>query len=250
MNRRKSLIAPLALVALFFAASLPTAPGAAPAASPGSAPAASGAPSLDEILSRFDRAQTGIRTMTANFTETKDLKLLREPVVSKGKFYYTRPNDILWEYTDPTAKVFLIRKDELLAYYPQQRRAERVDISRFQSRLLKVFGIGQLSEDLKKYYDLALAPKQPAPGLYDLILTPRRRMVKKRIAQVRFWIDAKSFLPVRMEYFEQDGDRTILSFDETHVNAAIDEATYRIELPPGVDIQTTFTGIGSGKGAS
>jgi len=250
VNRRKSLIAPLALVALFFAASLPTAPGAAPAASPGSAPAASGAPSLDEILSRFDRAQTGIRTMTANFTETKDLKLLREPVVSKGKFYYTRPNDILWEYTDPTAKVFLIRKDELLAYYPQQRRAERVDISRFQSRLLKVFGIGQLSEDLKKYYDLALAPKQPAPGLYDLILTPRRRMVKKRIAQVRFWIDAKSFLPVRMEYFEQDGDRTILSFDETHVNAAIDEATYRIELPPGVDIQTTFTGIGSGKGAS
>jgi len=250
VNRRKSLIAPLALVALFFAASLPTAPGAAPAASPGSAPAASGAPSLDEILSRFDRAQTGIRTMTANFTETKDLKLLREPVVSKGKFYYTRPNDILWEYTDPTAKVFLIRKDELLAYYPQQRRAERVDISRFQSRLLKVFGIGQLSEDLNKYYDLALAPKQPAPGLYDLILTPRRRMVKKRIAQVRFWIDAKSFLPVRMEYFEQDGDRTILSFDETHVNAAIDEATYRIELPPGVDIQTTFTGIGSGKGAS
>ena len=138
----------------------------------------------------------------------------------------------------------------LLAYYPRQRRAERVDISRFQSRLLKVFGIGQLSEDLKKYYDLTLAPKPPAPGFYDLILTPRRRMVKKRIAEVRFWIDAKSFLPVRMEYFEQDGDRTILSFDETHVNAAIDEATYRIELPPGVDIQTTFTGIGSGKGAS
>ena len=188
--------------------------------------------------------------MTAVFTETKDLKLLRQPLVSKGKFYYTRPSDILWEYTDPAPKVFLIRKDELLSYYPEQKRAERIDISRYQSRLLKVFGIGQVSDDLKKYYDLTIAEKQTTPGVYEIVLSPRRRLVRKRIDEVRFWIDAKSFLPVKMEYFEQGGDRTALAFEETQLNPVIDEATYRIDLPPGVRVQDTFTGIGSGKGAS
>src|SRR5206468_4623406 len=112
-------------------------------------------------------------------------------------------------------------QDELLAYYPEQKRAEKLDISRYQSRLLKVFGIGQVSEDLKKYYDIALSTRPPRPGVHELILTPRRRMVRKRIDQVRFWIDGKTWLPVRMQYFEKDGDSTTLAFEDLQLNGEI-----------------------------
>ena len=247
-KRMKGAAAGLLLAALWIA---PAASAAARQAA--SAPQGEGtsrARTLDEILRRFDEVQAQVRTMTANFTETKELRLLRDPVVSKGKFYYTRPNDVLWEYTDPTPKAFLISRDELLAYYPEEKRAEKLDISRYQSRLLKVFGIGQVSEDLKKYYELSLSEPGPRQGIYELILSPRRRMVRKRIEEVRFWIDSKSFLPLRMQYFEKDGDKTTLAFDDTQVNGVIDEATYRIDLPPDVKIQNTFTGLGSSKGAS
>jgi len=259
MKIRLAGIAP----AILLLATLPFgSPEAAPNP-PGTAPApvrtdtaraghASTAPRLDleGLLEKFDAAQSGIRTLMADFTESKQVALLREPVISKGKFFYTNPNDVLWEYLDPTPRIFLIRREELLAYYPIEKRAEQLGIKRYHSRLLKVLGIGQVSKDLMKYYEVSLDPSSSAAGNYELVLSPRKRIVKKRISEVRIWVDEKTFLPVQMRYEEDDGDLTTISFKDIQLNKTIDEAIYRIDLPDDVKVERTFTGLGSNKNAS
>jgi len=46
---------------------------------------------LEDILARFDRAQEATLTLTARFEERKELSLLKEPVVSRGRFFFTKP---------------------------------------------------------------------------------------------------------------------------------------------------------------
>ena len=213
-------------------------------------PPASERARLEDILQKFDAAQGQIRTMTANFTETKALALLKAPVVSKGKFFYTHPSDVLWEYLDPTPRVFLINREQLLAYYPAEKRAEQLDISHYQNKLLRVLGIGQVSRDLKKYYDISLAPDEGEATKFHLLLSPRRHMIKTRIEAIHLWVDTKSYLPVRMQYREPDGDSTTITFDDVLQNQRIDEATYKIDLPPGVTVEHSFTGLSGSKGAS
>ena len=100
---------------------------------------------LDAILVKFDQTQGQTRTLTATFTERKEIALLKEPVVAKGRFYYTKPDDVLWQYTEPDPRYILISKDELLSYFPAKRSAERMSIRLFHDRLMKVWAIGQPS---------------------------------------------------------------------------------------------------------
>lgn len=206
---------------------------------------------LKGVLARFDAAQGGMRTLTAAFTERKVLAMLKEPVVSKGKFFYTKPDDVLWQYTDPDTRYFLISKDELLTYFPTKKRAERVSIAMFHDRLLKVLAIGQASQALQKYYDIRLEEQgNDVPGTDLLVLAPRKRMVRKRIQAVRLWISQERSLPVRMQYQEPDGDTTTITFDSVLLNPEIAAATYKIDIPKDVPIKRGFSGMSEGKGNS
>jgi outer membrane lipoprotein-sorting protein len=199
---------------------------------------------LQEVLRRFDEAQAAVRTLRAAFEEVKEVALLEKPLASRGTLFYVRPNDILWEYAEPSPRSFLIREERLLAYYPAERRAEQLDISRFRGRLQRWLGIGQASKDLKKAYEISLAGETPPGRGPELILSPRRRQVRKRLAEIRFRLDVDSHLPVRLQYTERDGDRTIISFKNIEVNRHIDEAVFRIDLPPDVTVEEGFTGLG------
>jgi len=202
---------------------------------------------LNAILVRFDETQGSTRTLTASFTERKEIQLLKEPVVAKGRFYYTKPDDVLWQYTDPDPRYFLISKDELLSYFPSKRKAERVSIGLYHDRLLKVLAIGQPSKNLLKYYDIHLDESNGIAGTHLLILTPRKRMVKKRISEVRLWVNKDTSLPVRMQYCEPDGDSTTIAFDDVRFNPQIASSVYKIEIPKDVEIKKGFSGMTESK---
>jgi outer membrane lipoprotein-sorting protein len=202
---------------------------------------------LDAILAKFDETQSSTRTLTATFTERKEIALLKEPVVAKGRFFYTKPDDVLWQYTEPDPRYFLISKDELLSYFPAKRRAERVSIGLYHDRLLKVLAIGQPSKNLLKYYDIHLDESNGIAGTNLLILTPRKRMVKKRISEVRLWVSKETSLPVRMQYCEPDGDSTTIAFEDIRFNPQIASSVYKIEIPKDVEIKKGFTGMSESK---
>src|SRR5262245_56347515 len=182
---------------------------------------------LDAILAKFDETQSSTQTLTASFTERKEISLLKEPVVAKGRFYYTKPDDVLWQYTEPDPRYFLISKDQLLSYFPLKRRAEKVSIGLYHDRLLKVLAIGQPSKNLLKYYDIRLETGNDVEGTHLLILSPRKRSVKKRIQEVRLWVSTDKSLPVRMQYREPDGDTTTISFEDVRFNPQIASSVYK-----------------------
>ena len=98
----------IVIAALFGALLIAAAP--AVAAKEGDSPDLEGAAglTLKTVLERFDHAQRETDTMVADFTERKDLNLLAEPLISRGEFFFNRPNQVRWEYVEPEHKVFLI----------------------------------------------------------------------------------------------------------------------------------------------
>lgn len=199
---------------------------------------------LRELLVRFDETQSATRTLTASFVERKELAMLKEPLVSKGRFFYTKPDDVLWQYVEPDPRYFLISKNELLSYFPKKKKAERVSISMYHDRLLKVLAIGQASDTLMKYYDIRLEEKgNDVAGTLLLVLEPRKRSVKKRIQEVRLWISKDRALPVRMQYREPDGDTTTISFEDVRFNPDIAASTYRLDIPKDVEVHKGFSGM-------
>lgn len=204
-------------------------------------------PALRQVLEKFDAAQAGVRTLSARFTERKEIGLLKNAVVQKGVFSHTKPDKFLWEYTSPEPKILLMNDKTLVAYYPVQKQAEEIQ-TRLSKRLVKYFGLGQVFVDLKEYYDLSLSSDNTVPGTHLIVMKPRVRRLEKRLMEVRLWLDDEINQVRQLEYRETDGDRTQFIFDDVKVNTDIPSSRYVINFPDDVRVSQSFSGFFAEKG--
>jgi outer membrane lipoprotein-sorting protein len=203
-------------------------------------PAAS--PERDRVLAQFDRVQESIQTLRADFRETTHSPLLKEPIVAEGRVYLTKPASIRWEYSDPEDMRFVISNDSYTGYFPERKRAEKRKIGRWREQLFRFLGLGQASSELAKFYDIRM--EEPGPemaGTHCLVLSPKKKRVRKKMDEVRFWIDGETFLPVRVEYHgREDGNARVVQFRNMAINPVLSASLYSVELPPDVEITTGF----------
>ena len=203
---------------------------------------------LARILQAFDKAQRETTSLVAGFTERKELKLLARPVLSRGEFYYNRPNQVRWEYLEPDRKVFVITEDMYIAYYPALKRAEEVPIKKFVGkRLFRFLGLGQSIDELGKYYEFRLATQSDMKDAHLLVLVPRKKKLAERVAEMKIWVDATTYLPRQLQYVESDGDSTLLTFQDVRTNGAVAADRFRLELPKDVVVSESFNGFSLGE---
>lgn len=199
--------------------------------------------SLAQVLNRFDEVQAQIRTLSAEFVQTTRSPLLKSPVVAKGQFYLTKPDSVLWEYTDPEPMRFSVAQGSYTGYFPERAKAEKRDIKRWSERLFRFFGVGQGSSELGKFYEIALGDGHEEKDSYLLLLSPKKRRVRKTVEEVKLWVDQATLLPVRIDYVGKDGNAREIRFLNTRLNPDLAAGLYNVKIPPGVPISNGFSGL-------
>ena len=63
------------------------------------------------LLNAWHAAQTNLHTWTANFTQTRTLKTLRQPLVATGQVWFAKPDRFRWELGQPAQTIALRRAD-------------------------------------------------------------------------------------------------------------------------------------------
>jgi len=199
---------------------------------------------LSRVLARFDEVQGQIRTLSAEFIQTTRSPLLKEPIVAQGQFYLTKPDSVLWEYQSPEPMRFVVADGSYTGYFPERKRAEKRDIKRWSEQLFRFFGVGQGSKELGKFFDLALGDEgTDEKGSYLLVLSPKKRRIRKNVDEVRLWVDASTLLPIRIDYVGRDGNQRDLRFLNTRLNPDLAEGLYKVQIPAGVPITNGFSGL-------
>ena len=158
----------------------------------------------------------------------------------------TKPDSIRWEYSFPEEMRFVIFQDQYTGYFPKQKRAEKRNIQRWSEHIFRFFGLGQGSRELMKFYDITLdSEHDPATGTYLLILEPTKRRVRKRIPEVRFWLDAETYLPRKVEYRSKSGNARTVEFKEIRLNPDLAASMYHVDIPADVEVSSGFSGLPS-----
>src|SRR5882672_1477789 len=189
---------------------------------------------LHRVLTRFDEVQGLIRTLSAEFIQTTRSPLLKDPIVAKGQFFLTKPDSVLWEYQSPEPMRFVVADGSYTGYFPERKQAEKRDIKRWSEQLFRFFGVGQGSKELGKFFDLALGDEgTDEKGSYLLVLSPKKRRIRKNVDEVRLWVDASTLLPIRIDYVGRDGNQRDLRFLNTRLNPDLAEGLYQVQIPAG-----------------
>ena len=193
---------------------------------------------VEQLIERVKFEQSRVETMRADFVQRKTAQFLLEPEESRGVFHFKAPDRLRWEYQQPQQIVMTIQGDEMVSFYRDHERAERVDIGKYSDQVFKYLGASGSLETLLKYFSLTADLPSAEGDPYHLRLSPLYSRIKKRIAGMEIWIDSTTYLPERIKYVEADGDLTEYQFENLAVNEAVPEELFSQELPQGVEVKT------------
>jgi len=195
---------------------------------------------LESVIQKVQDQQKHTLTLQADFKQEKELALLAQPEVSSGTFVFSKPNNVLWNYDAPKRVEMLITKGKLTTYYPDLNKAEQIDVKRFEDRIFRYMGASGAIDELGQYFDFTFTDNSASP-YWLLDLSPKNRVIARRVRRIKIWIEKSTYLTSKFEYVEGDGDITRYEFTNIKVNQPVEAARFTLDLPPNVKIEQMKT---------
>lgn len=193
---------------------------------------------LGTLLDRMQYEQGRVETLEADFVQLKESQFLMAPAESAGVFSYAAPDRVRWEHRSPAPISLLITGDEMITWYRDLEKVERMMVGRHSQRVLEYLGATGSVEQLRKYFSVRLELDEDRSEPYRLELTPRYSRIAKRLQRMVVWVDPELFLLTRLRLVEPDGDLTEYRFSRLRVNGGLPPDRFDLDLPTGIVVET------------
>lgn len=199
-----------------------------------SLPAGAAPPAADaqQVLSALAKAGAELRTMRAEFEQTKLLTLLDESESSRGKVLLQVPGRLRWDYVAPQPGAMVIKDGQFWRYVPQTRQVFR-GAARGEADLLVGFGPG--AAQLGSKYEVTFVGDEAVGGRAAWVLDLKPRPTQSGLfSAIRLWVDQERSIPVQTRLTEPTGDSTTLRFEKVELNARLPGSAFDLSLPKDV----------------
>ncbi len=169
-------------------------------------------------LDDLKKAAVKIKTLSADFIQEKNLKILSKPITSKGKLYFKAPHAIRWEYLTPVKSLSLMNKDGARVFTFSEGKWI-IDKAQSDAR-------GIVMEELNNWFagnfadSRAFTHSFKSGPMPQIILTPKEG-VNNFISQIILKISARTGLVEVVEIGEKAGNSTKIIFRNEKVNTDI-----------------------------
>jgi outer membrane lipoprotein-sorting protein len=193
------------------------------------------------VLNAWLAAQANLHTWTADFTQTRTLRTLTQPLVATGHIWFATPNRFRWELGSPAKTIALRNADEMFVIYPRLKRAEKYPLGgsasgewRDMLSLLDA-GFSRNRADLdSRFHVLSLTETN---GSWQLALQPKSAFARKMMNEIRVGLAINAFELMNTELVFVDGSRMRNDFTNAVLNPELDESIF--DWKPEPDFKVT-----------
>lgn len=186
-------------------------------------------PSVHELAQRVDHHYDQLQSLKAGFSES--YSGLGMTKTESGTLYLRKPGRMMWHYSSPQGKIFLLDGKYAWFYTQGDAQVQRIPASELddlRSPLRFLLGHTQLEKELT---GLTMAPA--ANGTFTLTGQPKGQ--EKRVTRVALTVTRDGAI-TGIEVEEADGAITKFSFSDEQTNAVIPAETFRFTPPAGVPV--------------
>ncbi len=199
------------------------------------------APSVREVVERFDAAQAKVETLQASFTLTTKRAMLSAPTVSKGTLYLKGAEFVHFAFTPPDDLILHVTAKELISFNPKTKEGESLKIGFIKNANRKFMGLGQKLSYLSDYFQIQLVEGKEAPGTLHVLLSPRALAMRRRYDAIHIWVDKESYLPRGIHWVEKGGDTWQVDLGPLQTNQAIPTAVAGFKPPADAQLREGFS---------
>jgi len=194
----------------------------------------------DPRFERWFAAQTNIQNWAADFTQTRCLKVLTQPLVATGKVWVKVPGLFRWELGQPAQTIALRQPDQLLLIYPRLKRAEKYSISGVPPGPLRD-ALALLDASFPR--DRAalegrfrLLSAVETNSTLEVALQPRSAAARKFISEMMIAFRTNDFAIAATAMKFADGSSLRNDFTNTVINQPIAPETFDPKLSPDITV--------------
>jgi chaperone LolA len=184
--------------------------------------AVSGVAAADELPARLEAASKDLTTLSGDFTQRNKLKLFKQELKSRGRFYFQRPRRIRWEYLDPDPSTLILDGNVATLRTPGAAPqtfdlAKDATMRAVFDQLVTWLGGQQANND----YDIVARDS-------TLVLTPKPTSpVAKAFSRIELRVDPKTLLMRSILLTEKNGDEKEITFTKVTRNAALPKDAFQ-----------------------
>ena len=179
--------------------------------------------------------QTNLQTWSADFTQTRTLQSLTEPLTATGHVWFAAPQRFRWELGRPPETIAVCSGTDLMLIYPRLKRVERIPLGGPQSgpwgealTMLEA-GFPRSEAALRSRYDVQ--SQTVTNQLCKLVLVPKSAAARRIMPRMEIDFDTKDCLLRGTEIQFADGSTLRNDFEHIVLNPKLDEALFSPQIP-------------------
>ncbi|WP_421899949.1 LolA family protein [Maridesulfovibrio sp.] len=179
-----------------------------------------------DFLKDLQTSSLSINTISSEFTQQSHIALFADVMESKGKFCFTRPDNLRWEYTEPFVSGFLIKGQQGLKWDGATKESTSFDTETSPEMAI-------ISEQILAWTTMNIPWLQSlyfikvtnyAPAVMEL--TPKSSKTKQFLSLIRIFFAPEATHLKSIELHEPGGDYTKIIFDNVLLNQKLAQETF------------------------
>lgn len=175
---------------------------------------------------RISKTVSGIKTISGSFRQERRLSMLKEPVVSSGRFYCEKPDKLRWEITNPDPSGFLVNGASAKQWKGNEGPSDAFDAR--QNPVIRLI-VDQIfawtSADLK-WIEQRYSVNVLKDGPIALRLVPRDQKERRYVDHIRILFEEGTNYVQLVDIVEKSGDSTSIAFSNMVMNGQLQKGLF------------------------
>lgn len=180
-----------------------------------------------QVITRINQKVSKLTSMTCDFTQTKNLALLNNKMVSNGKMHYKRNNKLRWEYTAPYKYLFIFNGAKV--YVGNKSRKDVIDTNtnKLFKEVARIMMSTVTGTALSNSSDFSIDVTD-GKSFWQVVLVPKRKDMKKMFKKITLNFTKSDMMISEINIFENNNDRTNIRLKNISTNGSVNENLFAI----------------------
>lgn len=177
-----------------------------------------------DVIREMAAAASAVRSVRCFFTQTRQVKLMRKVMTSKGEMVCVLPDMLRWEYTSPVAGALVMNASEVRFTGALGAKYGERGVAGELARMIMGCVAGRWLTDSGAFQ----VGTEVSPAEYVATLVPLRKELKRLSSKLVLHYDRGLGTVNRVELYEKNGDCTVISLHDIQINGHIDAESFSL----------------------
>ena len=165
-----------------------------------------------------------VNTVKCDFVQEKHMKILTNPLVSKGVLYFKVPGSLRWEYMSPVRSILLMHNGKTKRFI--MRKDGFVEDSSANLQAMG-FVLKEITMWLNGRFDENPQFTATLKAGHKILLLPKEKSLSMMIQKIELMLSNTPGIIKSVTIYESDNSFTKLFFKKSILNGKIDDSMFR-----------------------